>query len=86
VNDLAREWLQEPEFRPEDEALEGEFALATAMIEARTRAALTQAEVSAREGTTQTTPSALLRSRVGSAGLGDLRQGDRFRKFAAGVD
>jgi transcriptional regulator with XRE-family HTH domain len=42
-----------PEFRAEYDALEDEFALATAMIEARTRAALTQTEVAARMGTTQ---------------------------------
>lgn len=53
VADLAREWLQDPAFRAEYDALEDEFALATALIEARTRAALTQAEVAARMGTTQ---------------------------------
>ena len=53
VDDLAREWLQDPEFRAEYDALEDEFALATALIEARTRAELTQAEVAARMGTTQ---------------------------------
>lgn len=53
VDDLAREWLQDPEFRAEYDALEGEFALATALIEARARAALTQAQVAARMGTTQ---------------------------------
>jgi ribosome-binding protein aMBF1 (putative translation factor) len=53
VDDLAREWLQDPDFRAEYDALEDEFALAAALIEARTRAALTQAEVAARMGTTQ---------------------------------
>jgi ribosome-binding protein aMBF1 (putative translation factor) len=53
VNGLAREWLQDPDFRAEYDALEDEFALATALIETRTRAALTQAEVAARMGTTQ---------------------------------
>lgn len=42
-----------PEFRAEYDALDDEFALATALIEARTRAELTQAEVAARMGTTQ---------------------------------
>jgi hypothetical protein len=45
VAELAREWLQDPEFRAEYDTLEDEDALATALIEARTRAALTQAEV-----------------------------------------
>jgi ribosome-binding protein aMBF1 (putative translation factor) len=53
VGDLAREWLQDPEFRAEYDALEDEFALATALIEARARAALTQAQVAERMGTTQ---------------------------------
>ena len=53
VDDLAREWLQDPEFRAEYDALEDELALAMALIEARTRAALTQAELAARMGTTQ---------------------------------
>jgi ribosome-binding protein aMBF1 (putative translation factor) len=53
VDELAREWLQDPEFRAEYDALEGEFALATALIEARARAALTQAQVAERMGTTQ---------------------------------
>ena len=42
VDDLAKEWLQDPKFRAEYDALEDEFALATALIEARTRAALAQ--------------------------------------------
>jgi hypothetical protein len=45
VDELAREWLQDPEFRAEYDALEDEFALATALIEARTRAVLTQCEL-----------------------------------------
>ena len=53
VDDLAGEWLQDPEFRAAYDALEDEFALATALIEAQTRATLTQAEVAARMGTTQ---------------------------------
>jgi hypothetical protein len=31
--DIAAEWLKDPEFRAEYEALEGEFALASALIE-----------------------------------------------------
>ena len=53
VDTLAREWLQDPDFRAEYDALADEFALPTALIEARTRAALTHAEVAARMGTTQ---------------------------------
>jgi ribosome-binding protein aMBF1 (putative translation factor) len=53
VNDLAREWLQDPDFRAEHDALEGEFALAATLIEARARASLTQTQVAERMGTTQ---------------------------------
>jgi ribosome-binding protein aMBF1 (putative translation factor) len=53
VADLARGWLQDPEFRAEYDALEDEFALAQALIEARPREALTQAEATAQMGTTQ---------------------------------
>lgn len=53
VDDLAREWLQDPAFRAEYDALEDEFDLAAALIAARARAALTQAQVAERMGTTQ---------------------------------
>ena len=38
MRDIAKEWLKDPEFRAEYEALEPEFALASALIEARSRA------------------------------------------------
>ena len=50
---LAAKWRKDPEFMREYEALEEEFALATALIGARTTAGLTQAELAARMGTTQ---------------------------------
>ena len=53
VDELTREWLQDPESRAASEALDDEFALAAALIEARTRAELTQAEVAGRMGATQ---------------------------------
>jgi len=54
VEELAEEWSKDPEFVKEYDALEEEFALASAMIEARARANLTQEEVAKRMGTTQT--------------------------------
>jgi len=54
VEELAEEWGKDPEFVKEYDALEEEFALASAMIEARARANLTQEEVAKRMGTTQT--------------------------------
>ena len=53
TQDIAKAWLREPEFRAEYEALEPEFALASALIEARGRAGMTQAQVAKAMGTTQ---------------------------------
>jgi ribosome-binding protein aMBF1 (putative translation factor) len=53
MRDIAEEWLKDPEFRAEYEALEPEFALASALIEARGRAGMTQAQVAKAMGTTQ---------------------------------
>ena len=47
------EWRKDPEYVREYEALEQEFALASAVIGARTRAGLTQAELAERMGTSQ---------------------------------
>jgi transcriptional regulator with XRE-family HTH domain len=53
MRDLAEEWLKDPEFRAAYEALEPEFALASALIEARSRAGKTQEQVARAMGTTQ---------------------------------
>lgn len=52
-NALKDEWMKDPAFRAEYDALAPEFALARALIEARSNAGLTQAEVAERMGTTQ---------------------------------
>jgi transcriptional regulator with XRE-family HTH domain len=54
VDDLAKNWMRNPAFRREYEALEEEFALIGAMLKARSRAGLTQAQVARRMKTTQT--------------------------------
>jgi transcriptional regulator with XRE-family HTH domain len=54
VSVLAKEWMKDPAFRREYEALEEEFALIAAMLGARARAGLTQAQVAKRMKTTQT--------------------------------
>ena len=46
-------WLQDPEFRAAYEALEEEFAIASQIIEARTRAGLTQQQLAERMHTSQ---------------------------------
>lgn len=54
VETLAKDWMRDPEFRAAYEALEEEFSLAEAIIKARIEADMTQEEVAAAMGTTQT--------------------------------
>lgn len=54
IDDLAKEWMKDPAFRREYDALEEEFALATALLAARGKAGLTQSQVARRMKTTQT--------------------------------
>ena len=53
IKDLHRKWLSDPEYRREYEALEDEFQLARQLIEARTRAGLTQTQLAKRMKTSQ---------------------------------
>jgi ribosome-binding protein aMBF1 (putative translation factor) len=53
VDDVARDWFKNPAFVAEYDALEEEFALADALIRARSVADMTQEEVAAAMGTTQ---------------------------------
>jgi ribosome-binding protein aMBF1 (putative translation factor) len=55
----ARDMANDPEYRAAYEALEDEFALVSALIRARTRARLSQAEVANRMGTTESVVSRL---------------------------
>lgn len=64
IGELHRKWLSDPKYRKEYEALEEEFSLAANLIEARTRAGLTQAEVAARMRTTQSVVARLESGRV----------------------
>jgi len=56
---VAKRWMKEPGFKEGYDALEDEFALASQLIEARSRAGLTQAEVAERMGTSQSTVARL---------------------------
>lgn len=60
----AKEMVDDPDYREAYESLEGEFALVTALIQARTRAQLSQAEVASRMGTTESAISRLESGRV----------------------
>lgn len=53
ASELLAEWQKEPEFKKAYDDLEEEFALASTLIEARSRANLTQGQVAERMGTTQ---------------------------------
>jgi ribosome-binding protein aMBF1 (putative translation factor) len=53
VDDLHNNWMKDPKYRREYEALDEEFTLVAALIEARTRAGLTQEQVARRMKTTQ---------------------------------
>jgi ribosome-binding protein aMBF1 (putative translation factor) len=53
VREVMDEWLKDPEHRAAYDALEEEFALAHALIEARAKADMTQEEVAVAMGTTQ---------------------------------
>ncbi len=54
VEALAKDWMKDPEFRAAYDALEEEFSLVEAIIKARVEADMTQEEVAAAMGTTQT--------------------------------
>ena len=53
IREYLNEQLKDPEFRAEYEALEPEFAIIQAMIDARRQAGLTQKELSERTGIAQ---------------------------------
>ena len=53
VDALHKTWMKDSKYRREYEALEEEFSLVAALIEARTRAGLTQEQVAQRMKTTQ---------------------------------
>lgn len=59
VNKLKKRWMNDPAFKEGYEALEGEFALAGMLIDARVKARLSQAELADRMGTSQSTVARL---------------------------
>lgn len=75
IKDLHKKWMREADYRHEYEALEEEFALAAAMIEARSRAGLTQEQLAERMETSQ---SAIARMESGRM----LPSGRTLQRFA----
>ena len=53
VKDLHRGWMKNPKYKTEYEALGKEFQLARSLIEARTRAGLSQTQLARRMKTSQ---------------------------------
>ena len=53
IRDLHRKWMKDADYRKAHKELAPEFALARAVIEARSSAALTQAQLARRMKTTQ---------------------------------
>ena len=50
ITDMHKKWLEEPEYRKAYDTLDGEFALARAVIAARNRFGLTQAQLARKMG------------------------------------
>src|SRR5215471_6396817 len=64
IADLHKKWMKEPKYKKAYKALEEEFVLASALIDARTRAGLTQQELAKKMGTTQPVVARLESGRV----------------------
>jgi transcriptional regulator with XRE-family HTH domain len=75
ISDLHKKWLKDPAYKKEYDALEEEFALASALIEARSRAGLTQEELAERM---QTSQSAIARMESGRT----IPSGSTLKRFA----
>lgn len=64
ITEMHKKWLEEPEYRKAYDTLDGEFALARAVIAARNRVGLTQAQLARKMGTTQPVVARLEGGRV----------------------
>ncbi len=53
MSDLHREWMRDPDYQAAYDALDAEFTLAAALINARAQAGLTQKALAKRMNTTQ---------------------------------
>lgn len=76
VEEAAQRWMADPEFKTAYDALEDEFALASALVKARGDADLTQEQVAAAMGTTQAFIARLESGRV----LPSTRTLERFAR------
>lgn len=76
VSESFAKWRKNPEYRAAYDALEEEFALVMALIEARASAGLTQEQVAQRMGTTQ----AVIARLEGGRGRPSTRTLERFAR------
>lgn len=76
ILDMHEKWMKKPSYRKAYNALEEEFALAAAVIEARSRAGLTQQQLARKMGTTQPVVARLESGR----GRPSMRTLDRFAR------
>jgi len=76
VEEVTARWMKDPEFRRVYDALEDEFALASALIKARGEAEMTQEQVAVEMGTSQ---AAIARLESGKM-LPSTRTLERFAK------
>ena len=76
VQEVAKKWMKNPEFRAAYDALDEEFALAGALIKARGDADMTQEQVAEAMGTTQAAVARLESGRT----MPSTRTLERFAK------
>ena len=81
VADLHKKWSEDPEYRKAYDGLGPEFEIARSLIEARTCAKLTQAELAQRMNTTQSVVARLEsgRTRPSTRTLEKIAQATRTR-------
>ena len=81
VVDLHKEWSEDPKYRKAYDRLGPEFEIARSLIEARTRAKLTQAQLAQRMNTTQSVVARLEsgRTRPSTRTLQKIAQATRTR-------
>jgi transcriptional regulator with XRE-family HTH domain len=76
IKELHKKWMENPDYRKAYEELDEEFSLASALIEARSKAGLTQEELAEKM---QTSQSAIARMESGRA-IPSARTLARFAK------
>ena len=75
IKDLHKAWMREADYREAYDALEEEFALASALIAARAQAGLTQEQLAERMATSQSAVARMESGRV-------LPSGTTLKRFA----